>query len=67
MGDNKERCIHCKHLRKLKHNFSNGEGFEYSHCCIALLTFDTEDTTAEPWVQEVSVNDKCELFEREGK
>ena len=55
-----DRCEDCLYFRQLKHNFTVGKGYEEAHCCIALLHIDGDDG----WVQEVSKNGMCEMYER---
>lgn len=52
-----EKCENCLYLRRLKHNFTAGKGYEESKCCVALLEIDG-------WAQEVKEDDFCELYER---
>lgn len=52
-----EKCENCLYLRRLKHNFTVGKGYEESKCCVALLEDDG-------WVQEVKQDDFCEMYER---
>ena len=54
----KEYCEKCLYLTRLKHNFKQGEGFENSFCCLALLDYPGSNG----WVQEVTTQDRCELF-----
>lgn len=56
-----EKCENCLYLRRLKHNFTVGKGYEESKCCIFHLEInDGEDG----WAQEVKEDDFCELYER---
>lgn len=54
-----ERCADCAFYSILKHNFTRGKGFEYSHCCVFFPL-----TERKGYVIEVSPNDRCEVFAR---
>lgn len=51
-----ETCKNCKYMTRLKHNFTVGEGFEESFCCII---FANEENG---FAIEVVGNDRCEMF-----
>lgn len=56
-----EKCENCLYLRRLKHNFTAGKGYEESKCCVALLEIDGSE---DGWAQEVKDGGFCELYER---
>jgi len=56
-----ERCELCRNYHRLKHNFTRGEGFEESHCC------DLWGNDEDGWIQEVTPNGMCEMFQRRGR
>lgn len=56
-----KRCENCKYLRKLKHNFKVGSGFEETFCCIVFAN--EEDG----FVVQVELNDDaCEMYRKGG-
>lgn len=55
-----ECCAKCKYYHRLKNNFKVGEGFEESHCCDVLLHLPKDES--EGWVQEVTPQDRCEMY-----
>lgn len=57
----KERCENCKYLRKLKHNFRVGSGFEESFCCIVFAN--EKNGFA---IQVELNNDACEMYKKGG-
>ena len=57
------KCKDCRYFRKLKHHFQQGQGFEMSGCCIALMDGDEDNGDAYAFVIETSEeNDGCEMF-----
>ena len=56
----KEKCESCRYIRRLKHNFTVGKGFEESNCCVVNLEIDGSDG----WAQEVNKDDVCEMYGR---
>ena len=55
-----ECCAKCRYYHRLKHNFKVGVGFEESYCCDVLMHL---PDTHEPWIQEVTPNGMCEMYE----
>lgn len=51
-----ECCKNCNWFTKLSHNFSVGNGFENSHCCVVFAK------EKEGFVVETTENDMCEMF-----
>jgi len=51
----RECCVNCKHIRRLKHNFKQGAGFEESFCCVVFVDEDG-------YAVEVDKDDMCEMF-----
>ena len=58
-----ECCEKCKFIRRLKHNFTRGNGFEESYCCVVYEYYRDPIDRAEGWVQEVGLDGMCELFD----
>ena len=56
-----ECCKNCNWFTKLSHNFSVGNGFENSHCCIVFAK------EKDGFVVETAENDMCEMFFPENK
>ena len=57
---NEERCENCKYLRKLKHNFQVGKGFEEAFCCVIF----TNEKNG--FALQVELNDVCEIYQKGG-
>lgn len=56
-----EHCEHCKFLRRLKHNFEVGKGYEESFCCVIFAK------EKDGFASEVEKGGSCEIFrEKEG-
>ena len=51
-----ERCKNCNWFTQLKHNFSVGNGYESSNCCIAFAN------EKDGFIVETTENDMCEMF-----
>lgn len=51
-----EHCKNCNWFTKLKHNFSVGNGYESSNCCIVFAN------VKDGFVVEITENDMCEMF-----
>ena len=58
---NEKRCENCKYLKRLKHNFTTGKGFEESFCCIIFAN--EEDG----FVLQAELNDMCEMYQKGGE
>ena len=54
-------CFNCRYSHRLKHNYVKGKGFEESYCCDVIRYL--PDNNGEYWIQEVSPNDICEMYE----
>ena len=56
---NEKRCENCKYLRKLKHNFQVGSGFEESFCCVIFAN------EKNGFAVQVELNDDaCEMYKK---
>ena len=63
--ENNEFCKNCKYIRKLKHNFKVGEGFEESHVCVVweYVHENYDDMVdCESFCLEVAETSMCEMF-----